>query len=83
MPLPQSEYTSEPDHRRQWISGFVGSAGDAVVTAREALLWTDSRYWVQAGRQLDCNWRLMKKGDEGVSTTPAAAASRHSLLDRA
>lgn len=61
-----SEYTATADHRRQWITGFTGSAGDAVVTADKALLWTDSRYWVQAGRQLDCSWQLMKKGDEGV-----------------
>lgn len=62
-----SEYTANADHRREWITGFTGSAGDAVVTMTEALLWTDSRYWVQANRQLDCNsWTLMKKGEPDV-----------------
>ncbi|KAK3932490.1 Xaa-Pro aminopeptidase 2 [Frankliniella fusca] len=62
-----SEYTANADHRREWITGFTGSAGDAVVTMKEALLWTDSRYWVQANQQLDCNsWTLMKKGEPDV-----------------
>lgn len=31
-----------------------------MVTLTEALLWTDGRYWLQAGMQLDANWKLMK-----------------------
>lgn len=61
-----SEYTATPDHRRQWLSGFMGSLGDLVVTRTQALLWTDSRYWVQATREMDCSWTLMRKGDAGV-----------------
>ncbi len=43
-----------PDHwkTREWISGFNGSAGIAVVTANSAALWTDSRYWLAAEEQL-------------------------------
>jgi Xaa-Pro aminopeptidase len=39
-----SEYLSNSDTRRQYLTGFTGSAGTAIVTASEALLWTDSRY---------------------------------------
>ncbi|XP_064185349.1 xaa-Pro aminopeptidase 2 [Anguilla rostrata] len=55
-----SEYIAERDARTAWISGFTGSAGTAVVTPNQALLWTDSRYWIQAERQMDCNWELVK-----------------------
>ena len=41
-----SEYTPDRWKGRQWISGFDGSAGTAVVTADAAALWTDSRYLV-------------------------------------
>ncbi len=43
-----------PDHwkTREWISGFNGSAGTAVVTLNRAALWTDSRYWLAAEDQL-------------------------------
>ena len=43
-----------PDHwkTREWISGFNGSAGTAVVTLNRAALWTDSRYWLAAEEQL-------------------------------
>ena len=47
-----SEYVAEHWQCRRWISGFSGSAGTAVITQREALLWTDSRYWLQAEEQL-------------------------------
>ena len=43
-----SEYPAEHWQCRCWLTGFTGSAGDAVVTMDEALLWTDSRYWLQA-----------------------------------
>ncbi|NXD10228.1 XPP2 aminopeptidase, partial [Nothocercus nigrocapillus] len=56
----QSEYIAERDARLGWLSGFTGSAGTAVVTLHKAALWTDSRYWTQAERQLDCNWELQK-----------------------
>ncbi|RNA02064.1 Xaa-Pro aminopeptidase [Brachionus plicatilis] len=49
----QSEYVSKHDERRAWISGFTGSAGTAVVTEKSAALWTDSRYYIQAIKELD------------------------------
>ena len=48
----QSEYLPELWRRREWITGFNGSAGDAVVTLDSAGLWTDSRYFIQAEQQL-------------------------------
>ncbi|NWW07737.1 XPP2 aminopeptidase, partial [Oreocharis arfaki] len=55
-----SEYISERDARLGWLTGFTGSAGTAVVTQDKAALWTDSRYWTQAERELDCNWELQR-----------------------
>ncbi|XP_069319628.1 xaa-Pro aminopeptidase 2 [Eulemur rufifrons] len=63
-----SEYLGTADKRHSWITGFTGSAGTAVVTMEKATLWTDSRYWTQAERQMDCNWELHKQ----VGTTPIA-----------
>ncbi|KAI8971587.1 peptidase M24, structural domain-containing protein [Mycotypha africana] len=64
----QSEYTAACDLRRQWISGFNGSAGFAIVSQSEAVLFTDGRYFLQASEQLDENWTLMKQGLPGVPT---------------
>uniref|UniRef100_A0A8D1JD93 Xaa-Pro aminopeptidase 2 n=1 Tax=Sus scrofa TaxID=9823 RepID=A0A8D1JD93_PIG len=64
-----SEYIGECDQRRAWITGFIGSAGIAVVTERKAALWTDSRYWTQAERQMDCNWELHKEVSTGHIVT--------------
>lgn len=50
------------DQRRAYLSGFDGSSGIAVITANEALLWTDARYFIQAEEQMDDNWTLMKDG---------------------
>uniref|UniRef100_A0A3B5MCX6 Xaa-Pro aminopeptidase 2 n=1 Tax=Xiphophorus couchianus TaxID=32473 RepID=A0A3B5MCX6_9TELE len=55
-----SEYIAPRDARMAFMTGFTGSAGTAVVTQTKAALWTDSRYWVQAERQMDCNWELQK-----------------------
>lgn len=62
-----------PDHwkGREWISGFDGSAGTAVVTLKGAALWTDSRYFIAAEEQLkDTEFMLMKERVEG---TPSIA----------
>ncbi|KZV95222.1 Creatinase/aminopeptidase [Exidia glandulosa HHB12029] len=58
-----SEYVALCDRRRQWLSGFTGSAGTAVVTAGEAHLFTDSRYWTQAERELSRDWTLHRVGE--------------------
>ena len=44
----QSEYLPENYKTRMFISGFTGSAGTALVTDEEAILWTDGRYFLQA-----------------------------------
>lgn len=49
----QSEYVPEFWQRRKFISGFTGSAGDAVISQKKAALWTDSRYFLQAEQELD------------------------------
>ncbi|XP_061644309.1 xaa-Pro aminopeptidase 2 isoform X1 [Phyllopteryx taeniolatus] len=61
-----SEYIAPRDARVAFMTGFTGSAGTAVVTPSKAALWTDSRYWVQAERQMDCNWELQR--DASVSS---------------
>ncbi len=54
---------------RAWLSGFDGSAGTLVVTADKALLWTDSRYFIQAADQLKgSEIELMKMRMEGTPT---------------
>ena len=64
-----SEYPPEHWKIREWISGFNGSAGTAVVTLNDAALWTDSRYFLAAAEQLkDTPFRLMK---ECVAGTPS------------
>ncbi|KAG8706619.1 hypothetical protein FRC09_002308 [Ceratobasidium sp. 395] len=63
-----SEYLAKCDTRRAFISGFDGSAGCAVVTTKQAHLFTDGRYFLQAEQQLDSNWTLMKQGLPGVPT---------------
>ncbi|KNZ76560.1 hypothetical protein J132_09419 [Termitomyces sp. J132] len=57
-----SEYVAESDQRLQYISGFYGSNGLAIVTMNSAYLFTDARYWSQAQEQLDGNWTLIKAG---------------------
>ncbi len=62
-----SEYLPEEWQERTWLSGFTGSAGFVVVTADEAALWTDGRYFVQAPAELEGSGiKLMKDGVEGT-----------------
>ncbi|KAF6822299.1 Xaa-Pro aminopeptidase [Colletotrichum plurivorum] len=63
-----SEYIAGCDARREFISGFSGSAGCAVVTLERAALATDGRYFNQASKQLDQNWTLLKQGLQDVPT---------------
>ena len=68
----QGEYV--PDHwkGREFISGFNGSAGTAVVTLTSAALWTDSRYFIAAEEQLKgTEFQLMKLKIEGTPTIAA------------
>lgn len=74
----QSEYVSAFDQKRSFISGFLGSAGVAVVTRDVmcmnetpeglAALSTDGRYFNQATNELDFNWQLLKQGVKGEPT---------------
>lgn len=65
----QSEYVAEHWKGREWISGFNGSAGTAVVTMTGAALWTDSRYFLAAEEQLKgTEFQLMKLKIEGTPT---------------
>lgn len=65
----QSEYVADHWRGREWISGFNGSAGTAVVTMKSAALWTDSRYFLAAEEQLeDTEYQLMRLKMEGMPT---------------
>lgn len=65
----QSEYVADHWKGREWISGFNGSAGTAVVTMKSAALWTDSRYFLAAADQLKgTEFQLMKLKIEGTPT---------------
>ncbi|KAF2474326.1 putative Xaa-Pro aminopeptidase P [Lindgomyces ingoldianus] len=64
----QSEYIAPCDGRREFICGFSGSAGYAVITHEKAALSTDGRYFNQAEKQLDSNWELLKQGLQDVPT---------------
>lgn len=62
-----SEYVSDYFKCRQWISGFTGSAGTAVITMDEAHLWVDGRYHIQAERQVKGSSFIVEKmGKLGV-----------------
>ena len=63
----QSEYPTEYDKCRRFLSGFTGSAGTLLVMMEEAYLWTDGRYFLQAESELkDSGITLMKMGEPGV-----------------
>jgi Xaa-Pro aminopeptidase len=72
----QSEYVPACWRRRQWLSGFTGSAGDLVVTRTAAGLWTDGRYFLQAGQELKGSTiKLFKLGVKGVPAIPGWLAA--------
>lgn len=71
-----SEYISDTDKTREYFSGFTGSAGTLLVSMEDAVLWTDSRYYVQAEHELkNSNIRLMKDGLKGVPSVSEYIAS--------
>ena len=73
----QSEYVADHWKGREWISGFDGSAGTAVVTMDAAALWTDSRYFLQAEEQLrGTEFQLMREKIEGTPTIAEWILSR-------
>src|SRR5580692_3038364 len=55
----QNEYVPHSEERLAWLTGFTGSAGMAIVLAREAAVFVDGRYTLQAGKQVDTTaWRV-------------------------
>lgn len=68
----QSEYIAAHWQLRRYLSGFTGSAGTLVITRAEALLWTDSRYFIQAAKQLEGTGITLMK--EGLEETPSITA---------
>jgi len=71
----QSEYLPEFWRRRAFITNFTGSAGDALVTMKTAGLWTDSRYYLQAERELRGSaFTLFRWGMPGVPSWQEWAA---------
>ncbi len=68
----QSEYVPDYWKRRAWLTGFTGSAGEALVTLKEAGLWTDSRYFLQAEAELNPQvFTLYRMATPGVPTLDA------------
>lgn len=65
----QSEYLASHWQVRRYFSNFTGSAGDLIVTLDSALLWTDSRYFIQAARQLEGTGIVLMK--DGLKDTPS------------
>lgn len=62
-----SEYIQEADQYLSYLTGFTGSNAEVLITDNDALLWTDSRYWEQASKELaGTGIVLMREGDEGV-----------------
>ena len=62
----QSEYLADHFKSRAYITGFTGSAGTALVTDKEAILWTDGRYFIQAENQIkDNEFKLYKMNTPG------------------
>lgn len=57
-----SEYVSPSLQRRAFVSNFRGSAGTVLITPKEALLWTDGRYWLEAAETKFKDYTLMKQG---------------------
>lgn len=79
-----SEYVADHWKSREWISGFSGSAGTAVVTLEHAALWTDSRYFIAAEKELNgTGFQLMKLRVEGTPSVSEWLASELSTYDKA
>ena len=62
-----SEYLPDFYKEREFVTGFTGSQGTAVITIDEAYLWTDGRYFIQAAKEIkDFGFELKKQGQAGV-----------------
>ena len=66
-----SEYMAEHWTEMSWITGFLGETGTAVITLEQALLWTDSRYYLQAESELQgTTVELMRESDIDCPSIP-------------
>jgi Xaa-Pro aminopeptidase len=73
----QSEYPPPYWKEREWITGFRGSAGTAVIMHETAGLWTDSRYYLEAEKAVEGSYfELHRVGQEGVADYPEYVADR-------
>src|SRR5882724_5900110 len=69
----QNEYVAPSEERLAWLTGFTGSAGFAIVLAREAAVFVDGRYTLQAGKQVDAKtWAVESLIDPPPETWLAA-----------
>ncbi|KAK5650517.1 hypothetical protein RI129_001546 [Pyrocoelia pectoralis] len=59
----QTEFVSNYDKRREYISGFSGGGGDVIITMNKAILWADGQFYQQANDELNCDWLLMQDGN--------------------
>lgn len=62
----QSEFLADRDKRLEYISGFTGGYGLAVITQTKAAFWTDDLHYIQANNDLSCNWTLIKSEAPGL-----------------
>ncbi|HBJ77387.1 MAG TPA: peptidase M24 [Porphyromonadaceae bacterium] len=74
-----SEYVCEHYHTLQWLIGFTGSAGTMVATQEECVFWTDSRYHVQAGKELNPSEVTLVKENSPSLEMIASWLSEHML----
>ncbi|MEI7465180.1 MAG: aminopeptidase P family protein [Burkholderiales bacterium] len=72
-----SEYLPERWQGRQWLSGFTGSVGTLIVTADTAVLFADSRYWVQAEAELAGSGIALERIPTGAATRPIDWLATH------
>jgi Xaa-Pro aminopeptidase len=72
-----SEYLPERWQGRQWLSGFTGSVGTLIVTASTAVLFADSRYWVQAEAELAGSGIELEKIPTGAASHPIDWLATH------
>jgi Xaa-Pro aminopeptidase len=61
-----NEYVPEVWQRREWLTGFTGSYGEALIGLEKAYLWTDPRYFLQAEQELDANHFQLMRQLQGV-----------------
>src|SRR5579872_4837173 len=74
----QNEYVAPSEERLAWLTGFTGSAGMAIVLAREAAVFVDGRYTLQAAKQVDAKaWSI----ESLVDPPPESWVAKHLIAD--